>query len=106
MTKSKKVKKCKPCYAEGKTPNIEDCVACKAKEEQEKATDLNEAKELEYATINLKFGITKDEADAILHNPKGAIARKLRKYMNNLLVYLANKFYEEEPDVTNCKESS
>lgn len=78
----------------------------KKKKNIEEVTDLSEAKELEYATVSLKFGITKDEADAILHNPKGAIARKLRKYMNNILVYLANKFYEKEPDVTNCKESS
>lgn len=76
------------------------------KKNVEEAADLNEAKELAYATVSLKFGITKDEADAILHNPKGAMARKLRKYMNNLLIYLANKFYEKEPDVTNCKESS
>lgn len=31
-----KIEKCKPCYAQGKTPDKKDCEACKTKQEQEK----------------------------------------------------------------------
>lgn len=70
--------------------------------------ELENPKELEIAKITFTFGMSKDEADAILHKPKGQIARNMRKYMNSLVEHAAKKFFEQEDktseNVTDCKD--
>ena len=61
-------------------------------------------KEIEVARITFTFGMSKDEAEAILHKPKGSIARNMRKYMNSLVEHAARKFFEPEENVTDCKD--
>lgn len=65
-------------------------------------------KEIEIAKITFTFGMSKDEADAILNKPKSQIARNMRKYMNSLVEHAARKFFEpakeKEETVTDCKE--
>jgi len=67
-------------------------------------------KELEIAKITFTFGMSKDEADAILNKPKGQIARNMRKYMNSLIEHAAKKFFEPDNPkkeiVNNCNEDA
>ena len=69
--------------------------------ESEEETKRN----LEYAKISFEFCLTKDEADKILNNPKSQIAKNARKYMNSILEHAAKKFFEDESNVTDCKDS-
>lgn len=71
--------------------------------------EIDNPKELEIAKITFTFGMSKDEADAILNKPKGQIARNMRKYMNSLIEHAARKFFEpteeKEEIVTDCNEN-
>ena len=51
---------------------------------------------LEYATVTLTFGITKDEAEAVVKYPNGTIAKKLKQYLNKVLSHLATQFLEQK----------
>lgn len=65
------------------------------------------AKSIAIAKITFTFGMTEEEADEILNNPKGQIARKMRKYAYSLVKAAAKKFFESEEirdNVTNCKD--
>lgn len=63
--------------------------------------------EITYAYVSFKFAITKDEAYQVLNNKKGAIARKMRKYMYDILKEACSRFFEEEKpkeESSDCKE--
>ena len=72
--------------------------------------EVENPKELEIAKITFTFGMSKDEAYAILNKPKGQIARNMRKYMNSLVEHAAKKFFEpteaQEEIVNNCNDIS
>lgn len=72
--------------------------------------EVENPKELEVAKITFTFGMSKDEAYAILNKPKSQIARNMRKYMNSLVEHAAKKFFEpvrpKEEIVNNCNEKS
>lgn len=71
--------------------------------------EVENPKELEIAKITFTFGMSKDEAYAILNKPRGQIARNMRKYMNSLIEHAAKKFFEpakeKEEIVTDCNEN-
>lgn len=71
--------------------------------------EVDNPKELEVAKITFTFGMSKDEAYAILNKPKGQIARNMRKYMNSLVEHAAKQFFKPAEDkeeiVNNCKDS-
>lgn len=58
--------------------------------------EVESPQELEIAKITFTFGMSKDEAEAILNKPKGQIARNMRKYMNSLIEHAAKKFFENK----------
>lgn len=82
----------------------------KRKKENVETKELANPRELEIAKITFTFGMSKDEADAILNRPKSQIARNMRKYMNGLIEHAAKKFFEpaktEEEIVNNCNEDA
>ena len=65
---------------------------------REAEKDTGSPESLEYATVTLTFGITKDEAKAIVGYPNGAIAKKLKQYLGKVLKHLATQFLEQKPD--------
>ena len=61
--------------------------------------------EVEYATINFAFPMSRHEADEILKHPKGKVMKNFTTYMNKVVVSAAKK-YSEIPVgeiVTDCK---
>lgn len=67
--------KCKPCYADGKTPNEEDCAACKAKEEQAKVDAEQKAKE----ELEAKADAEQKAKEELEAKADAALKEKLRK---------------------------
>ncbi len=64
-----------------------------------------EVKEVEYATINFAFPMSRYEADEILKHPKGKAMKSFMSYMKKVVVAAAKK-YSEVPigeTVTDCK---
>lgn len=77
----------------------------KQKEVEINQSNEEESKDLEYAKITFSFCLTKDEADKILHDKKSSVARKARQYMYAILKEAASRFFPEENNVKNCKDS-
>ena len=74
----------------------------KQSEEEKKEQKLEE---VEYATINFAFPMSRHEADEILKHPKGKVMKNFTTYMNKVVVSAAKK-YSEIPVgeiVTDCK---
>lgn len=46
-------------------------------------------------TVSFKFPMTSDEAHEVLKNKNGKVAKKFRKYLNDVLVATAHKCLEE-----------
>lgn len=55
-------------------------------------------KDLVYGKMNLTFYMTEDEAKEVVDNPKGSIARKMKRYIYKLVETAARKFFEENKD--------
>ena len=67
--------------------------------------ELGEEKEsLEVGYISFGFGITRDEADKVVNDPKHPVAKKLNRYMRKILQAGARKMLESDPNknVNNC----
>lgn len=65
--------------------------------------------EMAYAKISFSFYMTEHEAKEVLNNPKGQIARKMRKYAYAVVKEAASRFFkndtkDEQNSVTDCKE--
>ena len=74
----------------------------KQSKEEKKERKLEE---VEYATINFAFPMSRHEADEILKHPKGKVMKNFTTYMNKVVVSAAKK-YSEIPVgeiVTDCK---
>lgn len=74
-----------------------------SKEEEKKKEQKLE--EVEYATINFAFPMSRHEADEILKHPKGKVMKNFTTYMNKVVISAAKK-YSEIPVgeiVTDCK---
>lgn len=70
--------------------------------------ELGEEKEsMEVGYISFGFGITRDEADKVINDPKHPVAKKLNRYMRKILQAGARKFLESDPNenVNNCNVS-
>ena len=72
------------------------------KRKKEEKTISNETdeqpKDLVYGKMNLTFYMTEDEAKEVVDNPKGSIARKMKRYIYKLVETAAKKFFEESKD--------
>ena len=71
-------------------------------DEKKEQKDLEE---VEYATINFAFPMSRHEAEEILKHPKGKVMKNFTTYMNKVIVSAAKK-YSEIPVgeiVTDCK---
>ena len=74
----------------------------KQSKEEKKEQKLEE---VEYATINFAFPMSRHEADEILKHTKGEVMKNFTTYMNKVVVSAAKK-YSEIPVgeiVTDCK---
>lgn len=62
-------------------------------------------KEIEVAKVSLAFPITRDEAEAVINDPEGVIAKKLKSYMELVLNTACQKFVDtpKKENVNNCK---
>ena len=75
------------------------------KKQSKKEKKEQKLEEVEYATINFAFPMSRHEADEILKHPKGKVMKNFTTYMNKVVVSAAKK-YSEIPVgeiVTDCK---
>lgn len=75
------------------------------KQEAKKTVEEKDLENVEYATINFLFPMSRHEAEEILKHPKGKVMKNFTAYMNKVVVSAAKK-YSEIPvgeTVTDCK---
>lgn len=75
----------------------------KRKEEKKREEEIlnqvdEQPKDLIYGKMSLTFYMTEDEAKEVVENPKGSIARKMKRYIYKLVETAARKFFEEDKD--------
>lgn len=71
------------------------------KEELEVTKDIEvntpiDVEEITLCKVCFKFPMTEDECKELVNNPKGQIARNLKKYLTSTLTLAARKFLEQD----------
>lgn len=79
------------------TNNVE-AVDCTRDEFVERG-ETPEIRSLEYATVSLSFGMSKDEAEAIINKPHGQIARNMKKYVNSIINRVAESLINHKEEI-------
>lgn len=65
------------------------------KETQSGNTDvLMDKKEITIGSFSVRMTITEDEAKEVVNNPRGQVARKLKHYMNSILLEASKKMLQ------------
>lgn len=68
----------------------------------EKQNKEDEKKQI-VAKISFNIPMTGDEARELVNNPKGSLSRKLKQYVNKLVVHAAKQVLDSvEPNVKDC----
>ena len=55
---------------------------------------LMDKKEITIGSFSVRMTITEDEAKEVVNNPRGQVARKLKHYMNSILLEASKKMLQ------------